>query len=455
MKKLLAIILCLCMLFTITACGDKNDVPPEDEVVQDDPIVKPDDNTNPDDDVTIGQDDDESEDDVEETEPLFGDLIKAEDTFNTDYDAYKVFKDAQGKISYISSLTTSVTFVADGEWYIPGMLGSIQHAATIPANANYIKYFDNMTIGPNLIYVVDDKISCVDDNGEFRYNDIPFNSETDILVYSDSLGAPWIKIITKTDNGYTVTMWAPEADEHGSAQKNEDGKYVYKVEETGTLDVFKTGDKGVRDEWVDGYEITDKVVEILSVPNGANGYETIARTSNNDLYLLEDLDTVFGVWTFEATTYDPWLEDVNKLFFAEDFFTVPVYSKNSDNTKMFTKSYGESIVDKEDDTDVTFLMPDGLTTDNVVDVLGISNAMCFLFDNGDIYFTKQLSDDAFAMNIEGEFEMFKHEELSEANKTMNFKSFAAETVGIAYKYVYALTGDGYLYAYDVSDFIYQ
>ena len=53
----------------------------------------------------------------------------------------KVFKDAQGKISYISSLTTSVTFVADGEWYIPGMLGSIQHAATIPANANYIKYY--------------------------------------------------------------------------------------------------------------------------------------------------------------------------------------------------------------------------------------------------------------------------------------------------------------------------
>ena len=60
MKKFLAIILCLCMLFTITACGDKNDVPPEDEVVQDDPIVKPDDNTNPDDDVTIDQDDDES-----------------------------------------------------------------------------------------------------------------------------------------------------------------------------------------------------------------------------------------------------------------------------------------------------------------------------------------------------------------------------------------------------------
>ena len=458
MKKILAILLACCMLFSLAACGEKTDTPPEDEIVQEEEKV--DKNEAMGDETEEDEVDDDVTEDVEEDEgdekPLFDNLVKFEDTYYEDDDIYNVIKNAQGKIDYIDTLTTSATFVTNGEWYIPGLLGKVTHAATIPSNATNLQYFDNMTLGANLIYVVDGKITCVSDSGKVRYSDIPFNTETDMLVFNDSLDAQWITIITKTDNGYTATQWYPVEDEEtGMPKVTEDGKYVYEIYESGPIEVFKTGDKGVRDEWVDGYEITDDIVEIFQVANRKNGFETIARTTNNDLYVLEDLHTVFGTWTFEATTYEPWLKDADKLFYIETMFTVPLYSQHSDTSRIFTTSFGESIVDDSDDKMVTFLMPDGLTTKNIMTAFSVSNAVCFIFDNGDVYLTKEMSDDAFAINVSGEFEMFKQDELSEINNTMNFKSFASNLVGIGAKNIYGLTGDGYVYAYDVFDFLYE
>ena len=98
-------------------------------------------------------------------------------------------------------------------------------------------------------------------------------------------------------------------------------------------------------------------------------------------------------------------------------------------------------------------MPEGLTTKNIVSVFAVANAIGVVFDNDDVYLTKALSDDLFGLDASGNYEMFKHDAMSQAMKDNKIVSFGSNLVSITDAYVYMLTEDGHLLACDVEDFV--
>lgn len=460
MKRFLSAILCFSVFLTLTACGKKEELPQEDGQIHEATQITQE-HTTPSDyssEVVVEEPTNSNDNIVVDLPPLSSDtILYAEESFDIGSDAYNAIKKAQGKISYISSLTTGLTFVANGEWYSTGMGDSAQKNAIIPTDADNIIFYHNMSIGENLVYTKENELFSVGADSEIRYNNVAFNPATDVILYDNSYDAPYLHIISKTVEGYIVNHWGPKVDEHSVAVQNKDGSYTYELLESAPVGAIMTAKTTIDNKRIEGTDISAEVVEIFALPNHANGYEIVVKTVDNDIYYVKEIvegdrDSDGAVLNFKLKlkTHSPELINVDKLFMVETFFTAPVYSKCDNNTRMFTKGVGKDLFDPKDDVEIVFTMPDGLTTDRVVSVFSVSNAIGFVFDNGDVYLTYKLDESGASLDVNKEYSLLKNEDLSRALKEQNVVMFVGETV---FSKVYMLTQNGYLLFCDVWSMI--
>lgn len=121
--------------------------------------------------------------------------------------------------------------------------------------------------------------------------------------------------------------------------------------------------------------------------------------------------------------------------------TIPVYSKVGDVQKLYSKVQGEKMGDSEDDPELAFVMPDGHTVEEVVNMFGDVDVLCvFEFSNGDVYYTDEVDKKAG-----GEYSLIKCEELSELNAQGRILKMGMPSA-YGESYVYVLLDDNSVYS---------
>ena len=123
--------------------------------------------------------------------------------------------------------------------------------------------------------------------------------------------------------------------------------------------------------------------------------------------------------------------------------TAPIYSKTGDTSALYSSAPGADIIDTSDNFEISFVLPDGHTPDEVKDIIQVSDKLVFIFDNGDTYYTGDIQDEE-----KTSYEMTKLDEISSLNSEGSVLDMAGATT--MDDNIYLLLKDGKLYYKELS-----
>lgn len=384
-KKLFTLLL-TALLFSAAGCGGNNEETPPDHQQEDN--------------VTTGNFETE---DVK----LINELYDEEDL--------ELINAIQGHITHLDHGGTFPVLVANNKFYFEDY-GSLKEMETLPEEPDDILYFDNMEIGENLLYFKDNTVSLYPINDEYgiQFSNIEFNKDTDFVA---EIGlSSYFMIVRKVSDGYNI-------------------QYYEMNEET---EEFELNNEAMIEEIMTSDYTPLDVKEIVVLPSYQYGYCIYVITNNNEAYWI---DTINHRGSMTALSSAPYFTNVSRIFAPADvgnYLTLPVYSKIDDSSALYSGAPGADLFETSDNFEISFLIPEGHTTDEVEDIIRVSEHLVFVFDNGDVYTIDELEEEE-----KTSYEMEKLEDVSQLNKEDKILDMAgASTMD---DNLYILMSDGNLY----------
>ena len=277
-----------------------------------------------------------------------------------------LIKSIQGKVTYIENGGTFPVLVADNKLYLESY-GDIIEKYQFLNQPDEILYFDNIEIGKNIFVMSNGKISAFDiDEGKSIFENIDFNAESDFIPTLG--GDSYVFIMSKTANGYNIKYY-----------QKDDESQTFKLYSEENLNKVQTSNSN---------EINMK--ELFVLKNNDNGYSLYCLTQNNEVYWVDRVDPN-GNMTMRSKT--PILTNVDKIIEPASVYsnlTLPIYTKINDNTAVYSGAPGSSIMDTEDNFEISFEMPSGHNPNQIKDIFQVSDFLIFEFDNKDVYYIDEI-----------------------------------------------------------------
>ena len=272
----------------------------------------------------------------------------------------------QGHITIIDNGGTFPVLIADKTVYSEDY-GTLKEIISLPAVPDSVIYFDNISIGENLLYFKDSKLNLypADEYG-IRFTDIAFNEETDFV---GEIGlSSYFKIIRKENGSYIIDYYESD-DESG----------VFVLESHKPLENIQTPDVK-----------TLSVKEIIPLRSHSNGYYVYILTDSNDVYAIDSISSRGKMTTMSS---NPIVSNVDRIIAPADvntYLTTPIYSKIGDSANLYSGAPGASLIETSDNFEIAFILPHDQTPEKVTDVFSVSDKLVFVFANGDTYYTDDI-----------------------------------------------------------------
>ncbi len=399
MKKVLSLLLAAMLALSAVSCsGDRDDTdsPADVSVAGEDAAG------------AAGEGSDEATTGEFETEAikLINGLYDEEDV--------KRIEAIQGHITHIDNGGTFPVLIADNTVYSEDY-GTLKEKFSLPATPDSIVYFDNISIGENLLYFKNGKLSLypADEYG-IRFTDMEFNEETDFV---GEIGmSSFFYIVRKKNDGYILEYY-----------ENDDGNGAFVLESQKPLEIVETSDVK---------ELSVK--EIIPLHSNSSGYCVYILTESNDVY---ELDSVNSNGSLTMTSSSSIASNVDKIIAPADvttYLTMPIYSKVGDGTRLYSGAPGADLMETSDNFEIAFVLPDGHTPEEVTDVFRASDKLVFIFANGDTYCTDDIEKEE-----QTSYDMTKLADVSQLKADGTILDMAGATT--LDDNLYMLMSDGKLY----------
>lgn len=406
MKKILSLLCAVILAVSVVGCGGNAQ---EAVSIPDESIPEAD--VNPDTDMGSSSEGENEPIETSNGEFETEEIKLIDDLYDTDTELIDTI---QGNITNIDNGGTFPVLIADNKVYADNY-GTLKEFLTLPAEPDDIIYFSNSSIGENLLYFKDGKLSLFPFNGYgIQFTNIDFAAATDFVGEIGT--SSYFNIVRQDDTGYVIEYY--ENNGEGSEFSLESQKPLKSVE---TPDV-----EGLT------------VKQIVPLKSNNNSYSVYVLTDNNDIYAL---DGVNSDGSMTVLTSEPIASGVELIIAPSDistYLTTPLYSKMGDNTALYSEVSGASLIDTSDNFEVTFVLPDDHTPSEVADVFRVSDKLVFVFSNGDTYFTDDIEKDG-----QSAYEMTKLEEVSKLNADGTILDMAGASTFD--NNLYILMSDGKLY----------
>lgn len=320
----------------------------------------------------------------------------------------------QGHITNIDNGGTFPVLIADNKVYSEDY-GTLKERFSLPAAPDSLVYFDDISIGENLLYFKDGKLSLYPANEYgIRFTDIDFDEKTDFV---GEIGmSSFYQIVRRENDGYIIDYY-----------EDDDGSGAFALESQKPLETVETSDME---------ELSVK--EIIPLRSNSSGYCVYILTDSSDVY---QLDSVNSNGSMTMLSSDPLVSNVDRIVAPADvttYLTVPIYSKAGDSASLYSGAPGAELVDTSDNFEITFVLPDGHTPEEVADVFRVSDKLVFVFANGDTYFTDDIEKEERTS-----YEMTKLEDVSQLKASGTILDMAGATTFD--DNLYMLMSDGKLY----------
>lgn len=338
-----------------------------------------------------------------------------EELYAGDEEDFAHIQALQGHITQIDNGGTAPVFVAEGKLYI-APYGEYEEKVTFPDTPDDILFFDSLNRGESVYYLKGGSLSLYDAAyGEGpMFTDIPFDPETDFIAKlgSDS----YFFLVSETTDGYVI-------------------RYYLRDDESGEMQL----DSEIPLSEIENREFEDTAIAgLIALPGKQNGYSIYLLTTSGELYVVDDINTNGEI---HVNTAAPSLSGVERVFAPADagnLLTVPIYSRPGDEKAVYSGVPGESLADVEDNLEISFPMPGDHTALEIRDIFQISDRLAFVFDNGDVYVSGEISDTEAAA-----YELEKLEDVSELNRMGDILDMAGASVRD--DNLYLLMSDGEIY----------
>ena len=320
----------------------------------------------------------------------------------------------QGHITHIDNGGTFPVLIADNKVYSEDY-GALKEMFSLPAAPDSVIYFDNSSIGENILYFKGGKLSLypADEYG-IRFADIDFNEETDFV---GEIGmSSFFNIVRKENDGYIIDYY-----------EDDDGSGAFALKSQKPLGTVETSDVEVL-----------SVKEIIPLRSNSSGYYVYVLTDSNDVYALDSVNSNGSMTMMSA---EPIVSNAEMIIAPADvttYLTVPIYSKIGDSANLYSGAPGDSLTETSDNFEITFVLPDGHTPSEVADVFRVSDKLVFVFANGDTYFTDDIEKEDRTS-----YEMAKLEDISPLKADGSILDMAGATTFD--DNLYMLMSDGKLY----------
>lgn len=363
----------------------------------------------------------ESED-TEDTEMFLGYIyssdviLPGETLYDEEEEGYSTMLSIQGRISDMDEGGGKPALLVENEIYSLDYFG-VEKSYIVEGDISDMRCFDSDVFGRTLVVITSDgRLSAYNEYGEVIVKDLPFDDQ------KDHIGYMWthIDMISEQDNGYVITYYDID-EENGTPEQ----------EETNMIESYNLRN------WD---EVPEAIKEILFVPttSSVSGYDIYCLSEDNNLYEVA-VDSI-GKKEIEMTSNHAIASDVSQVYCGNGVWTttLPIYSKASDSGKIYTSVLGEDWLDSSDDIEITFVLPDGHTTEEIKTVFGSVDYPMLEFSNGDVYFTEEIDSES-----EKEYTFTKMENVSELNSQGHILKMVGPTW--SNDYLYMLMDDNNLY----------
>ena len=337
-----------------------------------------------------------------------------------DEEDLELINSIQGNITHIDNGGTFPVLVANDKVYTEDY-GTLKEFVSLNAAPDSILYFDNVEIGQNIFCFKDGKISLYPFNEYgISFADIDFNEENDFV--SEIGLSSFYKIAHYDGKNYIIDDY-----------EDMDG--------SGEIEFYGQ-------DPVEGYETADynplNAAKVIPLKSNMYGYCVYVITDNGDLYWADTESVAQG--QMPMMTSSPIASGVENVLAPSDVgnkLTAPIYSKTGDTSALYSSAPGADIIDTSDNFEISFVLPDGHTTDEVKDIMQVSDKLVFIFDNGDTYYTGDIQDEE-----KTSYEMTKLDEIS----SLNSEGSVLDMAGAATMddNIYLLLKDGKLYYKELS-----
>lgn len=416
MRKIICLLLCFIMVFSLTACSGNEKPETQESETPTQHVTLPQVYDEPQD----GNDDETIEDALDELNDA---IIRYEDIFKDNAELQKTIKELQGKFTSIFNGTSNISFIANNKWYkIDELRQQLEEVAEIPEDATFIQRFDNMEIGENLIVYAGANsglLKTIEDSGKTAYENIEFNIMRDIII-QDGMNESF-HILTPTENGYIAKYY------------NFDSDRIVKYNSEKAIEKILLADDN---------ELTE-AGELVCLLTDTWGFSLFFISENGDVYEIRD---VTGN-ALKTTTVEPIIKNAERVLdeLRAPYLTTPMYTKVNDAKAAYAMAYGESLFDKEDDIEITFTLPEAYETAEIKITLTCGHRIIFMFSDNSVYITEEIEQTRTEP-----YELKKLEAISkmtEANEVLELAS-----VRNAYgAHIYMLNTKGEILAYPVDE----
>ncbi len=313
-----------------------------------------------------------------------GDILPAEKLFSEGEEAYTKMESLQGQIVALDG-ASEPTFMAGNTTYTIAYSTLLENS--VAENAAWMRCFDSLDYGRTiLVYTIESKLSAYKESGEPIFVDLDYNDETDFIA---DLSLSTLHIIRRQGNEYII--------------------FYYDFEDDGTLTLIE---QNVITEYVyeDGTGVSEGIKELVVVPSSVNvtGNRIYYLSDNNNWYIVENC---IGRGKLEMDD-TPLLTNIDRMYYDNSVWQTasPIYAKVGDTTRIYTKIMGEDWTSDEDNAEISFVLPDGYTTNDIKNILGSVDCPMIEFTNGDVYYAEEIDDEVAA-----EYTFTKLETVSELN----------------------------------------
>lgn len=337
-----------------------------------------------------------------------------------DEEALELINSIQGNITHIDNGGTFPVLVANDKVYTEDY-GTLKEFVSLNAAPDSILYFDNVEIGQNIFCFKDGKISLYPFNEYgISFADIDFDAENDFVA---EIGlSSFYKIAHYDGKSYIIDDY-----------EDMDG--------SGEIEFYGQDPVG-------GYETADynplNAAKVIPLKSNMYGYCVYVITDNGDLYWADTESVAQG--QMPMMTSSPIASSVENVLAPSDVgnkLTAPIYSKTGDTSALYSSAPGADIIDTSDNFEISFVLPDGHTPDEVKDIIQVSDKLVFIFDNGDTYYTDDIQDEE-----KTSYEMTKLDDISSLNSEGSVLDMAGATT--MDDNIYLLLKDGKLYYKELS-----
>ncbi len=318
-------------------------------------------------------------------------ILPAEKLFNEDEEAYTSIESIQGQIVALGSAANRPVFMTGDTVYSISFLASALIEDLSVENVAWMKCVDSLIYGKIiLVYTSEGKLSAYNEVGEPIFVDLDYNDETDVIV---ELDLSILQMIRPQGNEYEI--------------------FYYECDDAGRLTLIKQNVITEYTHYVIDTEYTEYAAqsgELVVIPSSAyaTGRQIYYLTPNNDWYAIEEFMSNGKVAMWDK----PVLTNVSRVYYDNSIWRTggPIYAKAGDNAKIYAKIIGDNWISSEDDIEISFILPDGHTTEDIKNILGSEDYPMIEFTNGDVYCAEEIDEE-----IPAEYTFTKLEAVSELN----------------------------------------